>query len=103
MTHIGHSEKVLVMRILIAVLVLTFCLQSWTKADDIGDFEIEGPDLREVTITTELVSKSDIGEKKPAVIGISVLFLFFFPFFIFPVAHGIQTSLIPSFALFSSS
>ena len=35
----------------------------------LGDFEIEGPDLREVTITTELVSKSDIGEKKPAVIG----------------------------------
>jgi hypothetical protein len=35
----------------------------------LGDFEIEGPDLTEVTITTELVPKSDIGEKKPAVIG----------------------------------
>ena len=30
------------MRILIAVLVLIFGLQSWTKADDIRDFEIEG-------------------------------------------------------------
>ena len=30
------------MRIFIAVLVLIFSLQSWTKADDISDFEIEG-------------------------------------------------------------
>ena len=30
------------MRILITVLVLIFNLHSWTKADDIKDFEIEG-------------------------------------------------------------
>ena len=42
MTHIGHSEKVLVMRAFIAVLVLIFSFQSWTKADDISDFQIEG-------------------------------------------------------------
>ena len=42
MTHIGHSEKVLVMRVFIAVLVLIFSLQSWTKAEGIRDFEIEG-------------------------------------------------------------
>ena len=30
------------MRVFIAVLVLTFGLQSLTKADDIGDFQIEG-------------------------------------------------------------
>ena len=30
------------MRIFIAALVLIFSLQSWTKADDIRDFEIEG-------------------------------------------------------------
>ena len=30
------------MRLFIAVLVLIFSLQSWTKADDIRDFEIEG-------------------------------------------------------------
>ena len=30
------------MRIFIIVLVLIFSLQSWTKADDISDFEIEG-------------------------------------------------------------
>ncbi len=42
MTHIGHSEKVLVMKVFITVLVLIFSFQSWTKADDISDFQIEG-------------------------------------------------------------
>ena len=30
------------MRVFIAVLILIFSLQSWTKADDIKDFQIEG-------------------------------------------------------------
>ena len=30
------------MRIFLAVLVLIFSLQSWAKADDIKEFEIEG-------------------------------------------------------------
>ena len=30
------------MKVFIAVLILIFSLQSWTKADDIRDFEIEG-------------------------------------------------------------
>ena len=30
------------MRVFIAVIALIFSLQSWTKADDISDFEIEG-------------------------------------------------------------
>ena len=34
MTHIGHSEKVLFMRIFLSVLILIFGLQSLTKADD---------------------------------------------------------------------
>ncbi len=42
MTHIGHSEKVSSMRVLIAILVLILSLQSWTKADDIRDLQIEG-------------------------------------------------------------
>jgi len=42
LTHIGRSEKVLVMRLFITVLVLIFSLQSWSKADDIRDLEIEG-------------------------------------------------------------
>ena len=38
----GHSEKVLIMKVFLTVLVLIFSFQSWTKADDIGEFEIEG-------------------------------------------------------------
>ena len=38
----GHSGKVLVMRIFIAVLVLVFSFQSWTNAEDIRDFQIDG-------------------------------------------------------------
>ena len=30
------------MKRLILILILTFSFQSWTKADDIRDFEIEG-------------------------------------------------------------
>ena len=36
------SEKILLMRLFIAVLVLILTLQSFPKADDIRDFEIEG-------------------------------------------------------------
>ena len=42
MTHIRHSEKVCVVKIFLTIIVLIFSLQSWTKADDIRDFQIEG-------------------------------------------------------------
>ena len=35
------------MKIFIIVLILNLCLQSWTKADDIRDFEIDGLSLGE--------------------------------------------------------
>ena len=37
-----NNHTLLRMRIFLTVLVLIFSLQSWTKADDIRDFEIEG-------------------------------------------------------------
>ena len=36
-----------IMRVFLTVLVLIFSLQSWTKADDIRDFEIEGMSIGE--------------------------------------------------------
>ena len=30
------------MKKILLILIITFSLQSWTKADDIRDFEIEG-------------------------------------------------------------
>ena len=35
------------MRALIAALVLIFSLQSWTKAEELGEFKIEGILLKE--------------------------------------------------------
>ena len=45
------------MRIFIAVLVLIFSLQSWTRADDIRDFEIEG-----ISIGESLLSYASVEE-----------------------------------------
>ena len=46
------------MRVFIAVLVLIFSLQSWTKADDISDFEIEGMSIGDSLL--DYFSKSKI-------------------------------------------
>ena len=46
------------MRVFIAVLVLIFSLQSWTKADDIRDFEIEGMSIGDSAL--DFFSESEI-------------------------------------------
>ena len=60
MTHIRHSGKVLFMRIFITVLVLIFSFQSWTKADDISDFEIEGMSIGDSLL--DFYSKDEIDD-----------------------------------------
>ena len=62
MTHIGHSGKVLVMRVFTIVLVLIFSLQSWTKADDIREFEIEGMSIGDSLL--DYVNKNEINNNK---------------------------------------
>ncbi len=42
LTLTGHSEKVFYMKIFLSIFFVILSLQSWTKADDIKDFEIEG-------------------------------------------------------------
>ena len=42
MTRIRHSEKVFIVKRLLLILILTLSFQTWTKADDIKDFEVEG-------------------------------------------------------------
>ena len=57
----GHSEKVLLMRLFLTLLILIFNLQSLTKADDISDFEIEGISVRDSAlnfITEEFIKSS---------------------------------------------
>ena len=46
------------MRVFIAVLVLIFSFQSWTKADDISDFEIEGMSIGDSAL--DFFSESEI-------------------------------------------
>ena len=46
------------MRLFIAVLVLIFSFQSWTKADDIRDFEIEGIAIGDSAL--EFFSKTEL-------------------------------------------
>ena len=50
------------MRIFLSILVLIFSLQTWTKADDISEFEIEGMSIGDSLL--DLVTKSDIEKKK---------------------------------------
>ena len=52
----------LVMRVFIAVLVLIFSLQSWTKADDIRDFQIEGMSIGDSLL--DFFNKELIEEEK---------------------------------------
>ena len=52
------------MRVFIAVLVLIFSFQSWIKADDISDFEIEGMSIGDSALDyfSEEKINSNIGE-----------------------------------------
>ena len=58
MTHIPESEKVCNMNRLLLILILTFSFQSWTMADDIRDFEIEGMSIGDSTL--DFFTKSEI-------------------------------------------
>ena len=46
------------MRVFIAVLVLIFSLQSWTKADDVSDLEIEGMSIGDSLL--DFMNKSEM-------------------------------------------
>ena len=50
------------MKVFIAVIVLIFSLQSWTKADDIRDFEIEGMSIGDSAL--KYFSKNELEDKK---------------------------------------
>ena len=51
MTPTIRSEKVFYMRIFVTLLVLIFGIQSFCKADDIREFEIEGLTLYESALS----------------------------------------------------
>ena len=61
MTHIGHSEKMLSMKILLLILILTLSFQTWIKADDIRDFKIEGISIGDSLL--DYLSEVEINKK----------------------------------------
>ena len=58
-----HGEKAFHMKRLILIVILTFSFQSWTKADDISDFEIEGMSIGDSLL--DYYTKSEIINTKP--------------------------------------
>ena len=61
MTHIGHSEKMLSMKKLLLILILTLSFQTWIKADDIRDFKIEGISIGDSLL--DYLSEVEINKK----------------------------------------
>ena len=51
------------MKVFLSVLILIFSLQSWTKADDISDFEIDGMSIGKSLL--EYYSKKEIDNQLP--------------------------------------
>ena len=61
MTHIGHNEKVFIMKRLLLILILTFSFQTLSKADDISDFQIEGMSIGDSAL--DHFSKKEIDDQ----------------------------------------
>ena len=75
------------MKILLSVLVLIFSLQSWTKADDIRDFEIESMSIGDSLldhVSKELILKENQnvfdGQNNKSITSwvLSLLFILFY-------------------------
>ena len=62
------------MKVFITVLVLIFSLQSWTKADDISDFEIEGISIGDSLL--DHFSESEVINLKETYSDIGDLYIF---------------------------
>ena len=60
------------MKRLLLILILTFSFQSWTKADDISDFQIEGMSIGDSLL--ELFTKKEIDSIDPTVYPASQTF-----------------------------
>ena len=65
------------MRVFITVLVLIFSLQSWTKADDIRDFEIEGISIGDSLL--DYLSEEEIKSNKNFLYNSKKVATFYFP------------------------
>ena len=63
LTLIGCSEKVFFVRLFISILILIFSFQSWTNAEDIKDFEIEGMSVGDSLLDYMSLEKINISKR----------------------------------------
>ena len=61
----GHSEKVLFMKRLLLILILTFSFQTLIKADDIRDFQIEGISIGDSALEIQTKEFLELEKNKP--------------------------------------
>ena len=66
------------MRVFIAVLVLIFSLQSWTKADDIREFEIEGISIGDSLLNHMSLNEIKKKEKNHTKMGKKFIMIFYY-------------------------
>ena len=63
MTQIPRSEKVLFMRIILTIFILIISLQSWARAEDIRNFQIEGMSIGDSLLDYFSVEEINISKK----------------------------------------
>ena len=66
------------MKRLLLILILTFSFQSWTKADDIRDFEIEGMSIGDSALDFFSKNSARYEPSWPLIPHIKALLLLFF-------------------------
>ena len=76
------------MRVLIAVLVLIFSFQSWTKADDIREFQIEGISIGDSLL--DYLSEEEIKKKMTFPYGVEEFLTVFYRSPNFSTYYGVQ-------------
>ena len=67
------------MKRLLLILILTLSFQSWTKADDIRDFEIEGMSIGDSLL--KYVSLDEIKKNMKSYPGSKIFSIFFKKYF----------------------
>jgi len=66
------------MRLFITILILIFSLQSWTKADDIRDFEIEGMSIGDSLLDHMSLNEIKKAEKNHTKMGKKFIMIFYY-------------------------
>jgi hypothetical protein len=84
------------MRVFITVLVLIFSLQSWTKADDSSDFEIEGMSIGDSLLDHMSLNEIKKEEKNHTKVGKKFIMIFYYQGSTTKLYNDVQVSYNPN-------